>query len=36
MMTKQPDGAAIAAANAKRDAEIEERQRQWLAKNGQR
>ena len=36
MMTKLPEGAALADANAKRDAEIEEQQRQWLAKNGQR
>ena len=35
-MTKLPDGAAIADDNAKRDAAIEEQQRQWLAKNGQR
>jgi len=35
-ITKQPDAAALAAANAKRDAEIEKRQRQWLAKNRQR
>jgi creatinine amidohydrolase/Fe(II)-dependent formamide hydrolase-like protein len=33
---KVPELAAIAAANAKRDAEIEERQRQWLAKHGVR
>ena len=31
-----PDGAAISDANAKRDAAIEEQQRQWLAKSGQR
>jgi creatinine amidohydrolase/Fe(II)-dependent formamide hydrolase-like protein len=31
-----PELAAIAAANEKRDAAIEERQRQWLAKSGQR
>jgi len=36
MMTKLPEGRALADANAKRDAEIEEQQRQWLAKNGQR
>jgi hypothetical protein len=36
MITKLTEGAALAAANAKRDAEIEERQRQWLAKSGQR
>jgi hypothetical protein len=36
MITKLPEGAALADANAKRDAEIEEQQRQWLAKNGQR
>jgi creatinine amidohydrolase len=35
-ITKQPEASAIAAANLKRDAEIEERQRQWLAKNSQR
>jgi hypothetical protein len=35
-ITKQPEASALAAANAKRDAEIEERQRQWLAKNTQR
>jgi hypothetical protein len=35
-ITKQPDAAALAAANAKRDAEIEKRQRQWLAKSGHR
>lgn len=33
---KQPDAAALAAAHAKREAEVEERQRQWLAKNGLR
>jgi creatinine amidohydrolase/Fe(II)-dependent formamide hydrolase-like protein len=31
-----PELAAIAAANEKRDAAIEERQRQWLARSGQR
>ena len=35
-MIALPDGAAVADANAKRDAAIEEQQRQWLAKNGQR
>ena len=36
MIAKLPDLAAIAAANAKRDAAIEEQQRQWLAKRSQR
>lgn len=36
MIAKLPDAAAVADANAKRDATIEEQQRQWLAKNGQR
>jgi creatinine amidohydrolase/Fe(II)-dependent formamide hydrolase-like protein len=35
-MVALPDGAAIADANAQQDAAIEEQQRQWLAKNGQR
>jgi hypothetical protein len=34
MITKLPEGAALADANAKRDAEVEEQQRQWLVKNG--
>jgi creatinine amidohydrolase len=36
MTAKLPEWAAIADANAKRDAAIEEQQRQWLAKSGQR
>jgi hypothetical protein len=35
-MIALPDGKAVADANAKRDAAIEEQQRQWLAKSGQR
>jgi creatinine amidohydrolase/Fe(II)-dependent formamide hydrolase-like protein len=35
-IAKSPDGIAVADANAKRDAAIEEQQRQWLAKSGQR
>jgi creatinine amidohydrolase/Fe(II)-dependent formamide hydrolase-like protein len=31
-----PEAAAVAAANAKRDAAIEEQQRQWIAKSDQR
>jgi len=36
LITKLPAGAAVADANAKRDAAIEDQQRQWLAKSGQR
>jgi hypothetical protein len=35
-IAKLPGATALADANAKRDAAIEEQQRQWLAKNGQR
>jgi creatinine amidohydrolase len=36
IIAKRPEAAAGAAANAKRDAAIEEQQRQWLAKNDHR
>jgi creatinine amidohydrolase len=36
IVAKRPTAAAGAAANLKRDAAIEEQQRQWLAKTGQR
>ena len=36
MVAKSPEAAAVADANAKRDAAIEEQHRQWLAKNGLR
>ena len=36
MTAKLPELAAVADANTKQDAAIEEQQRQWLAKSGQR